>query len=72
MSKFTWGDTIRVKQNAPPKFEAGKIGSVCSVNLIETDVHANHTGAEVGEYSHTVEWIDGSDIEIPAKWLEKA
>lgn len=28
MSKFTWGDTVRVKQNAPPKFEPGKIGSV--------------------------------------------
>lgn len=72
MSKFTWGDTVRVKPNAPPKFAPGKIGSVCSFDLIETDIRAEHTGAEIGDYCHVVEWIDGSDIEIPAKWLEKA
>lgn len=72
MSNFTWGDTVRVKPDAPAEFEPGKIGSVCSVDLIETEFRAKSTGAEIGEYSHTVEWIDGSDIEIPAKWLEKA
>ncbi|MEM9377462.1 MAG: hypothetical protein AAGA72_14675 [Pseudomonadota bacterium] len=71
MSKFTWGDTVRVTKNAPHNFEPGKIGSVCSVDLIETEIRAEQTGAEIGGYCHVVEWTDGSDIEIPAKWLEK-
>ena len=72
MSEFTWGDAVRISASAPARFQPGKIGSVCTVDLIETEHHANHTGARIGEYSHLVEWSDGSDIEIPAKWLEKA
>ena len=72
MSEFTWGDTVRVRRNAPSVFPPGKIGSVCSVDLVESQHRAKRTGAEIGEYCHVIEWRDGSDVEIPAKWLEKA
>ncbi len=72
MSEFTWGDTVRVRHDAPSKFQPGKTGSVCSVDLTETEHRAKRTGAAIGEYCHVVEWNDGSDIEIPAKWLEKS
>jgi hypothetical protein len=64
VSKFTWGDTVKVVDNAPPTAKPGSIVSIVGV----------HDGASrSGEYFdrfpegtvYSIEYDDGSSIEVP-------
>ncbi|MEL6104067.1 MAG: hypothetical protein AAFR68_22510 [Pseudomonadota bacterium] len=72
MTKFDYGDTVRVRDEAPKRYLPGSLASICSVTRVETPSHALATGAEIGDTVHTVEFIDGSSIELSAKWLMRA
>lgn len=57
--KFTWGDLIRVSSSAPEECRPREWGAICGVPLPSKD-------------TYTVEFGDGSSMEIPEKFLEKA
>jgi hypothetical protein len=55
---FTWGDTVRVKIDAPADLHPGAVADVVAI-----------TGDDANTV-YTIEFGDGSDIEVAEKWLE--
>jgi hypothetical protein len=70
-NKFEWGDTARVKDIAPGNFRPGQIVSVCGITKIKSKILADKYHSNLGEWVYTIEYIGGSDTEIPEKYLEK-
>lgn len=68
--KFTWGDTVVIKKSTPPHLHPGEIASVCSVVKIEPeDVKIDPSLIEP-TWLYTLEFGDGSSIELPECYLE--
>ena len=59
-SKFTWGDSVRVRATAPSEFRPGAYAAVCA--LTEPD-------ASRPEHFYTVEFDDGSSVHIAESLL---
>lgn len=70
-SKFTWGDSVIIIKNAPNKFHPGKFASVCGFYKVQAKETARELDCEVGDWIYTVEFEDGSDIQIPEHYLNK-
>jgi len=69
--KFEWGDTVVIKRNAPPNLHPGEIASVCAVIKIDIeDVKIDPSLVEP-TWLYTIEFGDGSSIEVPEVYLEK-
>lgn len=69
MTKPTWGDTVRVKDEAPQQMRPGSLGSVCGMRVLEDPKAAEHTGWGVGTTLYLVEFSDGEALEIPAEFM---
>ena len=59
-SKFTWGDSVRVRTTAPAEFRPGAYAAVCA--LTEPD-------ASRREFFYTIEFDDGSSAHIAESLL---
>ena len=70
-NKFDWGECVKVKDTAPTQFRPGQIASVCGMIKIKTTTLADKYKRNIGEWIYTVEYIGGSDTEIPEYFLEK-
>lgn len=70
-NKFDWGETVKVKDIAPPIFRPGEIVSVCGMTKIDSKILADKYDSDIGEWVYTIEFLGGSDIEIPERYLEK-
>jgi hypothetical protein len=70
-NKFDWGETVRVKDTAPSAFHPGAVVSVCGMTKTNSKVLADKYGSHMGEWIYTIEYLGGSDIEIPERYLEK-
>ena len=70
-NKFTWGDAIWVKKNAPEIYRPGEFGSVCGISQITTDKEAAQLQCSNGEWIYIIEYEDGSSTEIPESFLEE-
>ena len=70
-NKFDWGASVRVKETAPTNFRPGQIASVCGMTKIKSNILAEKYKANIGEWVYTIEYIGGSDTEIPECYLEK-
>ncbi|MBU6382694.1 MAG: hypothetical protein KGR16_00030 [Verrucomicrobia bacterium] len=70
-NKFDWGETVKVKDTAPITFRPGEIVSVCGMAKTDSKVLADKCGSHIGEWIYTIEYIGGSDVEIPEHYLEK-
>ncbi len=70
-NKFNCGETMRIRDIAPTIFRQGEIVSVCGRTKINTKVLANKYDSNIGEWVYTIEYLGGSDIEIPERYLEK-
>lgn len=53
-SNFTWGDSVRVRTDAPERFRPSRVGSVCGLR----------PGLVL------VEFGDGVAIEVPSEFLQ--
>ena len=60
VSKFTFGDEVRVRDSAPPSMRPGRLGAIVSIQ--------DHKDP----CSYTVEFGDGSDCEISEDLIELA
>ena len=47
---FNWGDVVKVKHSAPFCFNAGKMGSVVGMRMIETENDSNQFQQPKGSY----------------------
>ena len=69
-NKFTWGESARVKNIAPIKFQPGQIISICGMTRISSEKLAEKYDSMIGEWVYTIEYLGGADIEIPERYLE--
>ncbi len=71
-NKFTSNDGVKIKKNLPKKFHPEKSAIVCGVdpNPISTEIEAQEFLCDIGEIVYTVEFSDGSSIEIAENHLE--
>jgi len=70
-SKFTWGDSVIIRKNSPTKFYPGKFASVCGFYKVLSKETAKELECKIGDWVYTVEFGDGSDIEVPECYLDK-
>ncbi len=68
--KFTWGDTLIIKNSAPSHFHPGEIVSVCSLVKIEPEDVKKDPSLIEPTWLYTVEFGDGSSIELPECYLD--
>ncbi len=68
---FTWNDLVMIKKGVPAQFHPGEVGVVCGMSKIHFEDVAKKYHSELGNWSYTVEFGDGSDIQVPEKYLEK-
>lgn len=68
---FTWNDLVIIKPNAPPSYYPGKIAVVCGMEQVKSEKLSNEFNIMIGDWIYTVEFGDGSSIEIPESYLEK-
>ena len=70
-NKFTWGDSVLILKSAPAKFHPGEVASVCGFYKITAQQSANEYLCNIGDWVYTVEFGDGSDIQIAEHYLDK-
>lgn len=69
--KFTYGDSTKVKENAPKKFRPGEYVAICGITIIDNDYLSLKYNFKKGTITYTIEFDDGSDILIPEDLLEE-
>jgi hypothetical protein len=70
MREFTWGDSVCVKKEAPSWMRPGEAADVVGILDIETEAQAREFAVPLGSKMYTIEFGDGSDVEIPEAWIE--
>lgn len=70
-NKFSYGDAVIIKQGAPSSLHPGEFGSICSLNQITSEREAQEFQCQVGEWVYTIEFGDGSDIQVAECYLDK-
>ncbi len=70
-SKFTRGDSVIIRKNSPAKFHPGEFASVCGFYKVQSKETAKELECKIGDWVYTVEFGDGSDIQIPESYLDK-
>ena len=69
-SKFDYGDTVKILENAPEKYHPSEIGFICGMIDIDSEKAAFAYDCVGSEWLYTVELLDGSSLQIPEKYLE--
>jgi len=69
--KYTWNDYVYIKNNAPELFHPGEIGVICGMSKIKFEETAKKYHSKIGDWIYTIEFGDGSDIQVPEIYLEK-
>ncbi|MGZ3634066.1 MAG: hypothetical protein ACXU9U_02250 [Parachlamydiaceae bacterium] len=68
---LTWGEDAQVVVTAPQQYRPGAIGSVCGIHVITSPSVAKEFCQALGSKFYSIEFGDGSSIEIPEVYLEK-
>ena len=68
---FTWNDLIVVKSNAPLCYCPEKIAVICGMEQVKSEKLAGEFNVKIGEWIYTLEFGDGSSIEVPEFYLKK-
>ncbi len=66
---FTWGDSIIISNDAPEIYRPGEYGAVVAMTLVSNEIRALKYNATIGTWTYLVEYIDGTDCEIPERYL---
>jgi hypothetical protein len=69
--RFTWGDLVLILKNAPSPFHPGELASVCGFYQVTSKDIAQDFHCDIGDWIYTVEFGDGSDVEVPGTYLMK-
>ena len=69
-NKFTWGDPVIIKKSAPRNFHPGEFASVCGLYKITSEESASKFKCKIGDWIYTIEFTDGSDMQIAESYLE--
>ena len=66
---FTWNDLVKIKPNATSFYLPGRIGVICGMEKVKSKELSNEFNVDIGDWIYTIEFGDGSSIEIPEKYL---
>ena len=69
-NKFTWGDAVLLKKNAPQAFHPSEFASICSVIKLNPEDLLKDPSLMEAKWLYTIEFEDGSSIEVPECYLE--
>ena len=72
MGTATWGDTVRIKQNASPEMRPGTLAAVCGIREVESTDQSEQFDCAIGTILYLVEFGDGESVEIPENFVEVA
>lgn len=70
-NKFSYGDPVFIKPDAPSPLHPGEFGSVCSLNQVTLEQEAKKFDCQIGEWIYTIEFENGSDIQVAECYLDK-
>lgn len=70
-STYSYGDSVRINSNAPPKYKPNSMGSVCGYRIIESKDIATLFDYPIGSELCLVEFEDGISMEIPSDFLSR-
>jgi hypothetical protein len=70
-NKFTWGETVKIAIEAPKVYKPGELAEICSMWKIENDENSKSRGEPVGTVFYSIEFGDGTLMEIPDRYIEK-
>lgn len=71
INSFTWNDLVVIKANVPLSYFPGKMAVICGMEQVKSEKLSNKFNIKIGDWLYTVEFGDGSSIEIPEAYLEK-
>ena len=67
--KFDYGDSVLIRNDAPDKYKPNNRASICGMRAAENEQTAKEFGIKLYHKIYTVEFGDGSSIEIPEIYL---
>jgi len=72
-NKFTWGDAVIIIQHDTfsCNLHMNEFASVCGFYRIISEETAKTFRCNIGDWVYTVEFSDGSDMEVAEPYLEK-
>ncbi len=70
-NQYTWGETVKITIDAPKAHKPGELAEICSMWEIKTDENSISRGEPVGTIIYSIEFGDGTLMEIPDRYLEK-
>ena len=68
--KYDYGDTVYVSSNAPENFRPGVLGFICGMGEEKAADFGLASDPEALVNVYTVEYEDGSSMEIPEVYLD--
>lgn len=68
---FTWNDLVVIVPNAPTPYSPGQIAVICGMEKIGSSKLSQEFNVEIGTWIYTIEFGNGSSIEIPEIYLKK-
>lgn len=69
--RFDWGDTARIARNAPESYHPGTRVAIVGMWTVRNELEARAANCPIGTVLYTVEYDDGSSVELPEKYVEK-
>ena len=67
---YTWNDFVKIKTTAPSRYFPGQLAVICGMEKVHTKRLSEEFNLNIGEWLYTVEFGDGSSIEVPECYLE--
>ena len=68
---FTWNDLVVIVASAPKPYSPGQIAVICGVEKVGSSKLSLEFNVEIGIWIYTIEFGDGSSMEIPEIYLKK-
>jgi hypothetical protein len=71
MNEFTFGDTVRIKRDAPSPLRQGEPGSIVAVSLPQ-DRQGSYYDRFPSGVVYTIEYSDGESVDVHESLLDPA
>ena len=70
-NEFDWGEAVSVSPDAPKEYRPSSIADVVGMIFINTSQLAQNFNVKLNTWVYTIEYTDGSSIELPEMFLQK-
>ncbi len=67
---FNYGDTVKIKKNAPIRYKPSSLGSICGIRIIKDSEIADQFHQKIGSELYLIEFTNGETLEIPKIFID--